>query len=334
MKPMTVPALHQSRFGFLGLRRSVGLAMTAAAALAAWSPASAVAAPEAGPLATSGLALVPEDAAFVSATLRLREQIDRVVKSNAWAALLELPGVNRALASYEEQTTMPGSPLAMVATFLELPENAQAVEVLEDMVATDTFVYGEPSCIAFTKLLQRLQRSQQMAGLIAAPGVDIDVEFGDDDEDESDEEDDDEDDDRASGARRLRARPVAFRVAGDALAVEEELSSEQLQKRLFIQTLADNIDLLVVPDLVWGFKTGKVEAARSQLKRIEVLAKLMAQANPDLAEAVSRRKVAGTEMVVFTFDGAQAPWDDSERESSSGSARSTSWWPWGSSGTA
>jgi hypothetical protein len=314
MKPMTVPALHQSRFGFLGLRRCVGLAVTAAAAFAAWSPASAVAAPEAGPLATSGLALVPEDAAFVSATLRLREQIDRVVKSNAWAALRELPGVKRALASYEEQTTMPGSPLAMVATFLELPENAQAVEVLEDMVATDTFVYGEPSCIAFTKLLQRLQRSQQMAGLIAAPGVDIDVEFGDDDEDESDEEDDDEDDDRASGARRLRARPVAFRVAGDALAVEEELSSEQLQKRLFIQTLADNLDLLVVPDLVWGFKTGKVEAAQSQLKRIEVLAKLVAQANPDLADAVSRRKVAGTEMVVFTFDGAQAPWDEIERE--------------------
>ena len=98
-------------------------------------------------LATSGIAMIPEDAAFVSSTLRLREQYDRLEKSNAFAALKKLPLVTRAADSVEEQKFQPGSPLSMLSTFMELPENEQALDLLKDMVATDTFVYGEPSCI-------------------------------------------------------------------------------------------------------------------------------------------------------------------------------------------
>jgi hypothetical protein len=139
-----------------------------AAVLAAVVPAAASAA-DLGRLADSGLAVVPADAAFLSASLRLREQYDRLVQSNAWAALRDLPGVKRALDSFEEQRSMPGSPVSMVDTFVELPENAQAVELLKDMVSRDTFVYGEPSCIAFVKLVQKLQQAQQMAGLLSGP---------------------------------------------------------------------------------------------------------------------------------------------------------------------
>jgi hypothetical protein len=215
-------------------------------------------------LAGSAAAVVPADAAFLSATLRGREQYDRFVKSNAYAALRDLPAVRRALDSLEDQRSMPGSPFSMAETFMQLPENEQALEVLADMVATDTFVYGEPSCIAFLKLLQRVQEAQGTA-------------------------------------------PLQAELDGGG-------SVERSQRARITEALVKNIDLLVVPDVVWGFRTTKVEAAKSQIKRIEVLLKFATQQNPDLADALARKKVAGGEVVTFTIHGDQLPWGDIERE--------------------
>jgi hypothetical protein len=84
--------------------------------------------------------------------------------------------------------------------------------------------------------------------------------------------------------------------------------------RQMLETLADNLDLLVVPDVVWGFKTTKRDVGIDQVKRIEVLATLMLQADPDLAKAFERRKVAGGEVLTFTLDGKSLPLEDLERE--------------------
>jgi len=131
-----------------------------AATLVALIGGSASAAPPAG-LAGGGVAAVPADAAFLISSLRLKEQYDGLVESNAFASIRELPAVKRAFDSWEEQREMPGSPVSMFLTFLELPENEQAVELLTDMVSTDTFVYGEPSCVAFVTLLRKLSQAQQ-----------------------------------------------------------------------------------------------------------------------------------------------------------------------------
>ena len=258
-------------------------------------------------LADSGVAMIPEDAAFVSATLRAREQYDRFVKSNAFAALKKLPFVSRAADSVEEQKLQPGSPLSIAATFMELPENEQALQLLKDMVATDTFVYGEPSCVTFVELMKKIQQAQNAAGVLrlasgdaSVGGFEVDVLEGIDVE-EMDEDDDDEEDDNKKGAadtrRRLRAKPVRFQAADAA----EQISADELATRLVVKTLSENINLIVVPDVVWGFKTTKLDAATSQLKRIEVLVKLITQTNPALADSLKRRKVAGGEVVTFTI---------------------------------
>ena len=258
-------------------------------------------------LAASGVAMIPEDAAFVSATLRAREQYDRFVKSNAFAALKKLPFVSRAADSVEEQKLQPGSPLSIAATFMELPENEQALQLLKDMVATDTFVYGEPSCVTFVELMKKIQQAQNAAGVLrlasgdaSVGGFEVDVLEGIDVE-EMDEDDDDEEEDGKKGAadtrRRLRAKPVRFQAADAA----EQISADELATRLVVKTLSENINLIVVPDVVWGFKTTKLDAATSQLKRIEVLVKLITQTNPALADSLKRRKVAGGEVVTFTI---------------------------------
>jgi len=264
-----------------------------------------------GPAAAEELCVgaIPPDAAFVSATLRLREQWERIANSNAFKSLRQLPAVRRALDQLEEQKLQPGSPLSMLATFMELPENQQALALLEDMVATDTFLYGEPSCVRFVELFQKLNRAQQAANILQIVrgdgGFDIDLDF---DAERIDEEEDDDDARGATTARGVRVRPVQL-----ATAAPDDLSS-----RLILQTLADNADQIVVPDLVWGFKTGQLEAAETQLKRIEVLAKLAAQSNPDLAKAIGRRTVAGGEVLTFTVDGASLPWDEMTREATEG----------------
>jgi len=274
------------------------LMVTACAALAPCAVA-------ADSLATSGVAMIPEDAAFVSATLRAREQYDRFVKSNAFAALSKLPFVLRAADSVEEQKLQPGSPLSIMSTFMELPENEQALELLKDMVSTDTFVYGEPSCVTFVELMKKIQQAQNAAGVLrlasgdaSVGGFEVDVLEGIDVEEMDDDEDDDDDEKGAAHTRqRVRAKPVRFQAAEAA----EQISADELATRLVVKTLAENIDLIVVPDVVWGFKTSKLDAATSQLKRIEVLVKLVTQANPALADSLERRKVAGGEVITFTI---------------------------------
>ncbi|MFM7138503.1 MAG: hypothetical protein ACKO1M_15785, partial [Planctomycetota bacterium] len=229
--------LRQPRFPTAcipALRRTLLLGLLAAVATLAGGPA--LAAPPAG-LDGGGVATVPADASFLFSSLRLKEQYDAIVRSNAFAALRELPAVKRAFESWEEQREMPGSPVSMFLTFLELPENEQAVELLADMVATDTFVYGEPSCVAFVKLLRKLSQAQQAETTL----------------EEQLEEEMDEDVQARLGGARIRAvrRQVELDldvpdVAGQAAAM--------------LDILADNLDLIVVPDLVWGFKTSKKEA--------------------------------------------------------------------------
>jgi hypothetical protein len=265
--------------GAAALRRTLLLGLLAAVATGAGAPAVA-AAPAS--LAGGGVATVPADASFLFSSLRLKEQYDAVLASNAFAAIRELPAVKRAFDSWEEQREMPGSPVSMFLTFLELPENEQAVELLTDMVSTDTFVYGEPSCVAFVKLLKKLSQVQQSGGFQGEP------------EEEMDED--------------VQARLGGARILPVRRQVELDLVTGQAAAMLDI--LADNLDLVVVPDLVWGFKTTKKDAGNFQVKRLEVLAKMLVEMNPALAGALARKKVPGGELLTFTLDGGLLPWDE------------------------
>lgn len=254
-------------------------ACVAAALLATSLPAASAA-----DIADSGLSMIPADAAFVSSSLRLREQYDAIVASNAFASIRKLPAVKKFFDSLEEQRAQPGSPLSIVDTFMQLPENRQAFDLLADMVATDTFVYGEPSWIKVVTLFKKVQQAQQAANILGMAGGDasfggLDLLLP-------------EPDDAAAGP--VPVQPVRMQM------IRTDFDNE-FATRLMLKTIADNKDLLVIPDLVWGFRTTMGEAAVTQLKRLEVLLQLATQANPDLAEALERRTIAGGEFVTFTF---------------------------------
>jgi hypothetical protein len=284
---MSAPSVHRPLSRLLPACLAVVLSLPTDAPAADVPPA----------LAGSGVASVPADAAFLSATLRVREQYDRFVQSNAYAALRGVPAVKRALDSLEEQRMMPGNPLSLADSFLQLPENAQAVEVLADMVATDTFVYGEPSCASFVQLVRKLSAIAQAVGAIGDGDMIIEEEMEVFEEDAGGE-----------AAARRAARLMLCQLDLD------ERSPEVVQKRMVVQTLVDNIDLVVMPDVVWGFKTTKAAAATAQIARIETLARNALEGNPDLAGGIERRKLAGGDFLVFTVRGESLPWGDLQRE--------------------
>ena len=215
--------------------------------------------------ALSGVEMVPADAAFFSSSLRLKQQYEMVRDSNAMKAILDLPAVKMGLEQLEDMQSMPGSPLSMASTFLELPDNKQAVALLTDMMSHDTFVYGEASCIQFTKLLIALQRANQMTSLSQAVAEDLD---------------------------------------------EDAFDSEDAAAQLFFQALADNIDDLVLPDVVWGFQTSMDEAATAQLARLEMMLNFVTQTQPMLADALTRESVDGGDVLVLTLSGKLVPWEN------------------------
>ena len=202
-----------------------------------------------------GIGLIPDDAAFVSSTLRGREQYDRIVESNAFASLKELKSVAKALDEFAKQQTQPGNPMAIAMMMMQMPDNQEAIDLLKDMVATDTFVFGSSSWVTVSKLVKTIQ-SAQRAGSFATltEGTDLEIESDD------------------FGPNMIVAK-----------------------------ALAAHTDQIVIPDLVWGFKTTKIDAAKNQLDRIEVFAKSMAQAQPMLADAVARQTIGNGDFITVTI---------------------------------
>ena len=201
-----------------------------------------------------GIALIPDDAAFLASTLRGREQYDRIVASNAFASLKELESVAKALDELAKQQTQPGNPMAIAMMMMQMPDNQEAIALLQDMVATDTFVFGTSSWVTVSKLLKKLQSAQQAANIATiTKGTDL------------------------------------------------EIDAESTLNQLLAETLAANTDQIVIPDLVWGFRTTQVDAAQKQLERIETFVTGMAQAQPMLADAVVRKEIGNGDFITVTI---------------------------------
>jgi hypothetical protein len=240
---------------------------------------------------------VPADAAFISSTLRLEEQIGLVRQSNAFKAILGLPAVRKAFETIEDQRDIPGNPLSLAATMLELPENKQALALLRDIVSTDTCLHGGASCVRVARLFAKLQETNQVLGvlqMLGGSGPDLGgsgISLEEDDE---------------AAVRSVPLLPVLLQ----AVDVDEEISNEQLGRRMMLDTLVENIDSLVLPDLVWSFRTSMPDVASTQIQRLEVILKLVTQSSPELAESVDRVALEGGSFVTVTVPGDLVPWEE------------------------
>jgi hypothetical protein len=114
----------------------------------------------------TALKLVPADAAFYSAMMRNREQLEAIAGSNAWAKLREMPVVQMGLMFYNMQLSTPESGPAKLQAALENPETRKILDLLADMASDEMFVYGDQSCVEFLGMLQEVNGASRFGPLV------------------------------------------------------------------------------------------------------------------------------------------------------------------------
>jgi hypothetical protein len=110
---------------------------------------------------------VPANAAFYSAMLRNREQLDAILNSRAWARLKGLPAVQMGLQLAQAQMTQPAPQVAPFLEMAQKPENQQLLALLGDMFSDEVFCYGGDSFIGFSDLLMQLMGTQRYGPALA-----------------------------------------------------------------------------------------------------------------------------------------------------------------------
>jgi len=103
--------------------------------------------------------LIPADAAFYSATLRNREQIEIVARSKAWARLQELPAYQMAWQMVQAQYHQEGGQLAGLRQLYEQPENRELVALVREAVSDEVFCYAGESWADVLELAQEVSSS-------------------------------------------------------------------------------------------------------------------------------------------------------------------------------
>jgi len=117
------------------------------------------------------LRTVPADAAFYGASLRLQDQLDIFLDSQAYAKLLQVPIVQLAKMQVTFQWQQSQEPsVAKVRAYVESPEGQQAVALLKEMFADEVFCYGSPECtdvLGFFLEINGLSRRAQIEAFAA-----------------------------------------------------------------------------------------------------------------------------------------------------------------------
>jgi hypothetical protein len=98
--------------------------------------------------------------------------------------------------------------------------------------------------------------------------------------------------------------PLLMHLSGQS----EEKSSGKMQLTMILRTLANNLNLVRVPDQIIGFKLADTKRAEAQLKRLETLLTNLETQLPPLNGRVKKMKLAGASFLTLSLDGSMVPW--------------------------
>lgn len=107
---------------------------------------------------TTSLRFVPADASFYFSRLRMKEQYDAFVKSNAWTNLMKLPEVKQAV-ELTEAPPIPELPDVDISEFkrmFDAPENKELIQLLGELISHEAFVYGDVGFAETYELVQKV----------------------------------------------------------------------------------------------------------------------------------------------------------------------------------
>jgi hypothetical protein len=100
--------------------------------------------------------------------------------------------------------------------------------------------------------------------------------------------------------------PVVMQANGEG-------GGPDVQKKVMIASLAENVDLIGVPNFVVGFKVKNVDLAKEELIKLEMFGNLL-EANEKTKGRFKKTKVGDRDFLVLTLDGEMVPWDQAPME--------------------
>ena len=224
---------------------------------------------------SGSLALVPADASLYVSSLRLREQLDIARRSKAWRRFTEIPAVQMGWQVAQPQLNDPNGPLATMRRFFEVPDNKQLLQLLGDMVSSEVFVYGDASLAQFATVFLEAYGSVQASNLVEV----------------------------------IRDATNPASAADRETRVERQAERSREVTRAFLTELAAHVDDLTIPNVVIGFQLSDTEPAQAQLKRLEMIARLLVQ-NPQLPERLKHVQIDDIDYLTLALDGGLVPWQE------------------------
>lgn len=111
---------------------------------------------------------VPADAAFYTANLRMKEQWDVFVSSQAYAKLMEIPLVQFAKIQIDSKWQQSEEPtISRFREYIQSPAGQEAIAVLKDMFSEEGFFYGGGDVDESLKLFIELNSARRTTRLEA-----------------------------------------------------------------------------------------------------------------------------------------------------------------------
>jgi len=142
------PGFNHAILKYLG--RAMMVALLTGAVLMGIAPTATSAADEA-PKFGNALDWVPADAAMFSSSLRLKEQVEIVANSKAWAKLKEIPVVQQSWMMAQMYWAMGASE---INSTLQKPENQQLVDLVLDLLSNEVTWYADQQTADLTGLAE------------------------------------------------------------------------------------------------------------------------------------------------------------------------------------
>jgi hypothetical protein len=79
--------------------------------------------------------------------------------------------------------------------------------------------------------------------------------------------------------------------------------------KLMLQAVADDLDKIVIPEMIVGFRLKDNQSAEAQLQRLEILGKVVTAGNPLLQGRFQKKQIDGKDFLTLNLDGKMIPWD-------------------------
>jgi hypothetical protein len=257
-------------------------------------------------LSESSLSFLPEDTAFFMSLMHNRQQFDAVAGSQAFARLKEMPFVQSML--HGEGGAGLAMQLQMADMFFFNPANQPLKQLLIEMVSDEVFICGGKDYLrwtAFQQAFQELAAKQMRQGARNKEEHPSDNDlFEDQNGDDSNPFGIGEDDSDPFGV----TDDIPGQAGEDGLWDQQESGWDPEQARMVLKVLNDNVDDIVVPDTIVGFRIKDVEQAQQQLRGIEGLLQIFLGMNPLFEGRLQRQEIAGSDFLTLTLDaGALGP---------------------------